>query len=246
MRTRVFSLLMVGLAIVAASPMANADSFKFVRSRSNWTFNDQVYWNQLPVDSPVTNGTTTDTQVKHIPVSISFGLGGPGQTFTQCGSTCTGKQDWDGDFITGQHLLGSVSSGGATENNLVLTFATPIEGIGFSIQANYFGTFTAEVSLFDGSTLLGSFFETGNSTAIHGPFATFLGISDLTGADITSVHIAAFDCGGDPCTGGFAINRLLLQTGSPTTTPEPASVALLSLSVLALGFLLRRKLVGQS
>jgi PEP-CTERM motif len=243
MRKVVLSLFCAAVAVVSAVPLAKADSFKFVESRSRWTFNDQVYWNELPLDSTVGSGTTVDTQTQKNPVTISFGLGS-GQTFTQCGATCTGKQNWDGDFLTGQHLLGSVSSSNSSEGNLTLTFGTPIAGIGFSIQANTFGTFTAEITLFDGSDALGTFFETGNSTSTHGPFATFLGISDLTGADITSVRIAAFDCNGGPCSDGFAINRLLLQTSPQSTTPEPASIALVGLSILAFGFLLRRKLVS--
>lgn len=245
MRRMTLGLCLAAMAAVMTASVARADSFKVVGHGANWTFNDQVYWNELAINGPVNNGTTIHSPTGHNAVSISFGLGGPGQTFTQCATTCGAGQTWSGDFLPGQHLLGSISGSNQSEGNLTLTFGQAISGIGFSIEPSFIGTFTAEITVFDGSTALGTFTRSGDSTFSAGSMQTFLGVLDLTGADITSVSISVFNCGGGPCTGGFAIGELLLQTTNQTTTPEPAGLALLGSSVLGLGFLFRRKLLPE-
>jgi hypothetical protein len=234
------------MALCLVPSPAQADSLSFSSHGATWSYNDEVYWNQLPLNSSINSGTTIATHTQGIPLTISFGRGTAGTTFTQCGFGCGAGQDWAGDFLPGQHILGAVTSSYTNNGNLILSFGQAIDGIGFVVEANYYGTFTAEVTLFDGSTDLGSFFEAGDSISSPGTMESFIGISDLTGADITSVHIAAFDCGGNPCSNGFAIGELLLETSPQTSTPEPASLAPLGLSILALGFLFRRRLLHQN
>lgn len=243
MRILLLTLTLAGAVLSVAPSLAQADSLTFSGHGAQWTYNDEVYWNQLPLNSSINSGTTIVTHTQSIPLTISFGRGTPGTTFTQCGSGCGDGQNWAGDFLPGQHILGAVTSSDTNNGNLILSFGQGIDGIGFVIEANTYGPFTAEVTLFDGSTDLGSFFEAGDSISSPGMMESFFGIEDLTGADITSVHIAAFDCGGRPCSNGFAIGELLLQTSPQTSTPEPASLALLGSSVMALGFLFQRRLL---
>jgi hypothetical protein len=246
MRTLILTLTLAGMVLSIGSRLAKADSLTFSSHGAEWSYNDEVYWNQLPLNSSIDTGTTIATHRQGIPLTISFGRGTAGTTFTQCGSSCGAGQNWAGDFLPGQHILGAVSSSDTNNGNLILSFGQGIDGIGFVLEANDYGTFTAEVTLFDGSTDLGSFFEGGNSTFSPGSMESFLGIEDLTGADITSIHIAAFDCNGGPCSNGFAIGELLLQTSPQTSSPEPASLALLGSSIMALGFLLQRRLLRRN
>jgi hypothetical protein len=243
MRKLSLSLMLASFVAVSVASLANADTFQFVRRSRQWTYTDAVYWNTLPINSSIASGTTVHSK-GNIGTTITFGLGGAGETYTQCGSSCGSRQDWSGNFLPGEHLLSNWS--GTNEGNLILTFSQAIEGLGFSIESDTFGTFEAEITLFDGSTDLGSFFRKGSSSFAPGSIESFLGVSDLTGADITSARISAFDCNGGPCSDGFAISYLALQTKSTTTTPEPAGLALVGSGVLALGFLLRRKLARQN
>ncbi len=246
MRRLILTLTLAGVALSMGASPAKADILTFSSHGGLWTYNDEVYWNQLPANSSINNGTRIATHSQGIPLTISFGRGTPGTTFTQCGTECGAGQDWAGDFLPGQHILGAVTGSSSNNGNLILSFGQGIDGLGFVLEADYYGPFTAEVTLFDGSTDLGSFFEAGNSTFSPGSMESFLGIEDLTGADITSVHIAAFDCGGEACSNGFAIGELLLQTSPQTSTPEPASLALIGSGIMALGFLLQRRLLRQN
>ncbi len=244
MRRLILTLTLTGIALSIGASLVKADTLTFSSHGGRWSYNDEVYWNQLPLNSSVNSGALIDTHTEGIPLTISFGRGGSGTTFTQCAATCEGDQDWAGDFLPGQHILGAVTSSYSNNGNLILSFGQGIDGIGFVLEPDYYGTFKAEVTLFDGSTDLGSFFEAGNSTFSPGGMESFIGVEDLTGADITSVHIAAFDCGGYACSSGFAIGDLELQT-TPQATPEPGSLTLLGGTVLALGFLMHRKLLRQ-
>ena len=71
--------------------------------------------------------------------------------------------------------------------------------------------------------------------------AGFYGVIDLSGADITSIQVLAYNCGGvgGPCY-GFALNQARIEdasgTGNAAATPEPASLALLGSGLDMLGF----------
>jgi hypothetical protein len=79
--------------------------------------------------------------------------------------------------------------------------------------------FTAEIDAYNGATLLGTFSEVGVSTETEDNSASFIGINDLSGSDITSIVI------GVNGTGDFAVNQLSLLT-SNNTVPEPLSVGM--------------------
>ncbi|HEY6290291.1 MAG TPA: PEP-CTERM sorting domain-containing protein [Terriglobia bacterium] len=232
------------VAVVAVST-ARADTIDFTTTKAGFAYNNILSWAVLGINNlNVTNGSPAP--VGSLTTTIDFAKGGPGLTALQCGSTCTGQENWNGNFAPGQSVLASINSNtGSSEGFIDLTFSQGIGGVGFQIEANDSGKFQGEVKAYDGSTLLGTWFETGDS-APGNDTAIFLGLTDLTGADITSIDIDSFKCAGgqDPnCANGFGINRLLLSVPQ-SSTPEPASLLLLGSGLGALGFL-RRKLASR-
>ena len=116
----------------------------------------------------------------------------------------------------------SFAPSGSTYVDETLTFSSPVIRIGFDLFGSNAGTVT--------------FTDTSGSVALtvgQYPIREFIGIQDVSG--ITSLTIDA------PQNQAFIVDKLELDPGSGTTTPEPGSFALLALGVGGIGFLLRRR-----
>ncbi|HUI40988.1 MAG TPA: PEP-CTERM sorting domain-containing protein [Terriglobia bacterium] len=242
MRRLLLTMVAAAMVLGLGASAAKADSINFVRARMSFGYDDFQPWNALGVNNfNVTNGSTATSAGGLVTTTIDFGLGGPGSTLLECpGSSCT----WNGNFSPQSSLLASFNENTLKgEGAITLDFSQGVSGVGFQIQGNYYGTFDAEIEAFNGANPLGTFYAfDGNSNGNNDNSAIFLGLQDLSGANITSIQVLAYDCsgnGGGDCN-GFAINRLLFETSSPTT-PEPASLLLLGSGLGAVGFL-RRKL----
>lgn len=212
-RKLVVGLSIVGLAVVCSAPL-KADVLAIATTRAG--FNDTAIWpGTCQQDLPSVSTTSTNG----VGVTATDATGGI-DTDTQVPPGCA-YDGWFGNFAPGDHLLYTGAAFGTGSGPMTTVFSRPVSGVGAQYMNDDYGPFTAQISLYNGATLLGSFTEPGVSDGAADNSAIFLGAIDLSGADITS---AVFSVVGS---GDFAINQLSLREGPLAPVPEPMSVLLL-------------------
>jgi hypothetical protein len=204
--------------------------------------NDAVNWAQLAeTDNPF--GSPLDViSNSGMPVIASGGLG-----FNRL----TEGVSWLGNFTGGDAVLWTSVDGtdDTTSPMLVLTFASAVQGLGASIQPNYYGPFTATLEVFSGSASLGLFVVLGDSTDEQDGSAPYLGALDAA-ATITSVVFSITfppqDCTDLDLNCGLAINQLDLRLAQVTAVSEPGTLSLLLSALVGIhligGAIRRRRL----
>lgn len=222
------ALLSAAILALASLPASAA----LVTSRGTLAATGSLDWAQLGVDGDlVTAPASVNTSIGGLSASVTNPGGG---TFTRFDE---GTGSWAGNFAVGAALLTTFGSGGSIK----IDFSQGISRVGAQIQGIDWASFNGVISAYGTS---GSPLETytiNDPTVDFTPddSAMFLGISRDT-ADIDYVVFSITGANNLE----FGINELSLSqeavTVTPPTVPEPASLALVALSLAGLGITRRR------
>lgn len=155
-----------------------------------------------------------------------------------------GGVTWFGNFDYGESLIWTGNSakippvGGL--GPMAMVFLNPVASVGFAIQSDLYGPFTAHLTAFDssGNTLF-SIFRNGSSNGLENGSALFLGLGDITGPNIATIEFTVSVPSGPPFNDDFAIDDISIGY---TATPEPSSLLLLGSGLLGMAGLVRRKM----
>src|SRR6202047_2670991 len=182
-----------------------ADSLTLVTSQAGQGSNDSLQWSQLGADGTTLGTTASATSVRGTTVTLS--LTGPSSLVSVVcpASPCS----WSGTGLTAtDSLIWTSDAGNGGNGPLTLSFSRGISGVGALIQADAPGPFTAQIQVMNGATSLGSFTVASNANGD----ATYIGVLDQSGANITSVVFSLTPCAGICITTDFAIDTVNLVT----------------------------------
>ncbi len=221
------TLLLLTIAVLCLGTFASADNFVTFPDRASQNPTDIIDWSQLGPE-----GTFLSTPQ---PVSTFAGnfalvgnIGGGDFLRLDAGSGWTESQF---DYL---ETLVYNEAGGP----FAIELGNPVSSVGFGIEPDGFGPFTAFVDLYDTNlNLLGSFSFSGDSEICdpdcYNGAEMFIGIGDTSGGNIGAIVI-------NTDSGDFAIDDPSFTYAS--AVPEPGSLALLGTGFLGIAGIVRRKL----
>jgi hypothetical protein len=205
---RLFGILLVAFFILPIAP-ARADNLVQITSQGAQGASDAVRWSQLGSDDAVLSSSFGATSANNVSVSVNLNGANSLISVVCPASSC----NWAGTGMpSGDTLIWTSDGNDGGNGPLTASFGTPQAGVGAYIQADGPSTFTAQIQVFNGGTLLGSFTGTSDSSG----HAIYLGAVDTTAASITSVVFSLTSAQGN--VGDFALDSLNLN---PTVGPLP-------------------------
>ena len=200
-------LVVIALTFMLAGT-AWADTLTLVTSPSAQGANDSLNWSQHGTDGKVLAASFSGKTA--LGSTVTIGLAGANSVISVvCAATpCS----WTGlGFTAGHSLLWTSDALNGGNGPVTLTFPKGVSGLGALIQADLPGVFTAKIQVFNGTTSLGSVTlasSTGN--------ATYIGVLDQTGPNITSAVISLTTCA-TTCP-DFAIDTVAIN--APVAAPK--------------------------
>jgi hypothetical protein len=199
-----------------------ADSLVLVTSQATQGANDSVQWSQFGADGTTLGTNSSATSVRGTAATLSL-TGSSSLVSVVCpASPCS----WAGTgFTPTDSLIWTSDTGNGGNGPLTLSFSRGISGVGALIQADAPGPFTAQIQVMNGATSLGSFTVASNANGD----ATYIGVLDQSGANITSVVFSLTPCAGICITTDFAIDTVNLVTAPATqvsllSSPNPSTL----------------------
>ena len=133
-------------------------------------------------------------------------------------------------FASGTNLLFAGSPANGPAGPLTIRFNTAVVEFGFGAENYVFGDYTVSFDIFDGATLLGSLLASGNASAQF----SFVGARVDAGEHISRVVLRSAPADLGALADDFGIGPVSYGFGATLALPEPASLALASLAMLAL------------
>ena len=208
------SVLFAGAVALSAIAPANAGGIT-----SSTGLTDTIDWSQLGPSFTLLSSPLTVTSADGVTVTVTS-AGGVFERRDQ-------GDGWSGNFLPGEGLLWDQGVG----PDITLTFATPVGAAGAAIQADFYGGFTAQVTV-NGAN---AFTENGDSTAGGDGSAIFIGWS---GGPITTLQFDLTAASLIP--NDFAVGTVALPSGSETvpvlSAPEPSTWAMMMLGFAGVGY----------
>jgi hypothetical protein len=226
---RLSKLLLLG---AVAGGLASADTIVLATTPTALGVDDTVLWDQLGTDGAI------------VPNSFSVLSGGAisvnGVFSTTTGEVATAGVSWSpvsGAFNANDSLVWAFDDTASNGSGpIAFTFGKNVAGVGAAIQPDSPGTFTAQIQLYNGNTLLGSVTRSSNANGD----ALYIGALDQTAADVTRAVFSLTAVQNNPNNesnniGDFAIDTLGLVNPA-AATPEPATFSLVVLSLAGLAW----------
>jgi hypothetical protein len=229
-------LLLLTIFVLALASFASADTFAIYGSRAAQPISDIFDWGQIA--PPGTDVSTPQFVFSFLGTNAALVGNVDGSDFVtaQQGST------WNGNFSSGENLIWTGNAalfGVGGEGPMAMVFLNPVGTVGFSIQADLYGAFTAYLAAFDsGGNPLFSYSANGVSNGNGDGSALFMGLGDLTGANIASIEFTVASNVLPP----YSDNDFAIDDVSIGSTPEPSSLVLLGSGLIGLAGVTRRKL----
>jgi hypothetical protein len=214
----VLALLLIGLG------WAQGDTLRQVTAASALGANDTLTWSQAGADGTVLAANLTAKTAMSNSVTVAMSAPNAIISVVCAASPCS----WTAvGFGAGHSLMWTSDAGNGGSGPVTLTFSKSVSGVGALIQADLPGSFTGEIQVYNGATLLATY--TATSDAAGDPI--YLGALDQSGPNISKVVFSMTTCA-SLCT-DFGLDTVDVKTAGtgPEVTLTPASLEFVSTPV---------------